>query len=237
MAINAAGLDLIKRFEGLRTEAYDDGFGTWTIGYGHTAGVVPGQRITPAEAERMLADDLTTFEARVRQLCTAPPNSNQLAAMTSLAFNIGVGAFQRSTALRKHNAGDTVGAAEAFKLFRRAGGREVPGLLRRRNAEAALYLTPVNGDAPGVQTVDPEVAPLPTATPDNNRGPIANLAAQIAAAVIALSGVAEPFRNALDTVGLGPLAPYIALACAALGIGLAGVWLYRRIKSRQAVTP
>ena len=237
MAINAAGLDLIKRFEGLRTEAYDDGFGTWTIGYGHTAGVVPGQRISPAEAERILADDLTTFEARVRQLCTEPPNSNQLAAMVSLAFNIGVGAFQRSTALRKHNARDYVGAAEAFKLFRRAGGREVAGLLRRRNAEAALYLTPVNAETPGVQTVDPEVTPSPAATPDNNRGPLANLAAQVAAAVIALAGVAEPFKNALDTVGLGRWTPHIALACAAVGVALAGVWLYRRIKSRQAVAP
>ena len=237
MAINAAGIDLIKRFEGLRTEAYDDGFGTWTIGYGHTAGVVPGQRISPAEAERLLLDDLATFEARVRQLCTRAPTANELAALTSLAFNIGVGAFQRSTALRKHTAGDPVGAAEAFKLFRRAGGREVPGLLRRRNAEAALYLTPANLDAPGVQTVDPEAPPPAGATPDNNRGPIANLAAQLAAAIIALAGVAEPFRNALDTVGLGRWTPYIALACASIGIGLAGVWLYRRIKSRQAVTP
>lgn len=237
MAINAAGLDLIKRFEGLRTESYDDGFGTWTIGYGHTAGVAPGQRISAAEAERMLSDDLATYEARVRQLCTRAPSSNELAAMVSLAFNIGVGAFQRSTALRKHNAGDPVGAAEAFKLFRRAGGREVPGLLRRRNAEAALYLTPTNDDRPGVQTVDPETPPPAGATPDNNRGPIANLAAQVAAAVVALAGVAEPFKNALDTVGLGPFAPYIALACAAVGIGLAGVWIYRRIKSRQAVMP
>ena len=90
---------------------------------------------------------------------------------------------------------------------------------------------------PAARFPEDAVGEIASTTPDNNRGPLANLAVQVAAAIVALAGAAEPFRNALDTVGLGPWTPYIALACAGVGIGLAGVWLYRRIKSRQAVAP
>lgn len=136
--INAAGLSLIKEFEGLRTTAYRDPVGIWTIGYGSTSGVHEGQRITVAEAELMLKRDLEQFE---RAVANAAPTAtdNQFSAMVSLAFNVGSGAFSRSTVLTRHKGGDHAGAADAFSMWNKAGGRVLPGLVRRRAAEADLY--------------------------------------------------------------------------------------------------
>lgn len=140
--INSAGLELIKSFEGLRLQAYRDAVGVWTIGYGSTgAHVKPGLVITEADAERLLQEDLERFEKGVAE---SAPNAtdNQFAAMVSLAFNVGVAGFKRSTVLRKHNAGDHMGAASAFAMWNKAGGRVLRGLTRRRAAEAQLYRTP-----------------------------------------------------------------------------------------------
>lgn len=140
--INSAGLDLIKSFEGLRLSAYRCPAGVWTIGYGHTGpDVKTGQHITPAEAEALLRGDLDRFESGVNSfLDAAPTTDNQFAAMVSLAFNIGLGAFQRSTVLRQHKAGNRQRAAAAFLMWVKGGGRTLPGLVRRRTAERALYL-------------------------------------------------------------------------------------------------
>ena len=117
--INKASLDLIKESEGLRLTAYKDSVGVWTIGYGTTAragvGIAPvaGMTITEADAERYLHKALDKFAAHVDPKITAPINDNQRGAFLSLAYNIGPGAFAQSTALRKFNAGDTRGPAEA----------------------------------------------------------------------------------------------------------------------------
>lgn len=137
--INAEGLALIKQFEGLRLQAYRCPADVPTIGYGSTGSHVRmGMTITEAEAERLLMEDLERFEKAVAD---AAPSStdNQFSAMISLAFNIGIGAFQKSTVLRKHKAGDHKGAADAFSMWVKAGGRTLPGLVRRRAAESALY--------------------------------------------------------------------------------------------------
>lgn len=140
--INAAGLTLIKSFEGLRLSAYRCPAGVWTIGYGHTGpDVRPGMRITEAEAEALLRGDLDRFESGVLAgIDAAPTTDNQFAAMVSLAFNIGLGAFNKSTVLRQHTAGNTQRAAAAFLLWVKGGGKTLPGLVRRRTAERALYL-------------------------------------------------------------------------------------------------
>jgi lysozyme len=142
--INAEGVGLIKDFEGLRLEAYRCPAGIWTIGYGHTDGVAKGDKITRAQADAYLASDLQSFAAAVRNACKVKPNPNQLAAMASLAFNIGTGAFQKSTVLKRHNAGDTAAASRAFGMWNKAtvDGKKVvmPGLVSRRAREAALYL-------------------------------------------------------------------------------------------------
>lgn len=143
--INQAGIDLIKRFEGFSADAYRDPVGIWTIGYGTTAaagvGIAPkaGMRISEDEAERYLLAAIAKTEAAIGPF-TREPNENQRAAMISLAYNIGAGAFNRSTVLRRFNARDAAGAAEAFMMWNKAGGAYSRGLARRREAERALFL-------------------------------------------------------------------------------------------------
>lgn len=140
MKASQTGINLIKAFEGLRLKAYDDGVGVWTIGYGHTGpDVQPGMVITEEEAEALLRQDLDRFERAVSNALAVETKQAQFDAFVSLAFNIGSYAFQTSTALKRHNAGDLAGAAEAITWWNKAAGRVWPGLVRRRAAEAALY--------------------------------------------------------------------------------------------------
>ena len=146
--INAAGLALVKRWEGFKAKAYQDSVGVWTIGYGTTAraglGISPkpGMVISEAEAAEYLRKGLEKFGQQIRPYITAPINENEWAAFLSLAYNIGPGAFRTSTALRRFNAGDKKGAAEALQWFDKAGGRTLRGLQNRRKEEADLFLTP-----------------------------------------------------------------------------------------------
>jgi len=149
MKVNQAALDLIKEFEGFRAEAYRDPVGIWTIGYGTTdaagVGISPkaGRTITEAEAEWYLQRAVDKFAADIRPAITAPINENEFGAFVSLAYNIGPGAFRKSSALRHFNAGDKARAADSILLFNKAGGKVLRGLVRRREAERALFLTPV----------------------------------------------------------------------------------------------
>lgn len=151
MQINKATIDLIKEFEGFRSQAYRDPVGIWTIGYGTTGmagvGISPkaGMSITQDDAERYLALTVEKFAAQIEDAITAPINENQFGAFVSLAYNIGPAAFKKSTALRKFNAGDIQGAADAILLWNKAGGKVLNGLVRRRNAERKLFLTPAIG--------------------------------------------------------------------------------------------
>lgn len=146
--INKAALDLIKEFEGFRAEAYKDAVGVWTIGYGTTAmaevGIIPkaGMKITEAQAEGYLDAAVTKFSHNVTKVLTKPANENEFGAMVSLAYNIGPGAFSKSSVLRKFNADDKMGAADAFLLWNKAGGKVLNGLVRRRQAERDLFLKP-----------------------------------------------------------------------------------------------
>lgn len=139
--INDAGLELIKSFEGLRLKAYRCPANVWTVGYGHTRTAKKGMVISEAEADELLLEDLETFERGVDELLgQTPTHPNEFAAMTSLAFNIGLAAFARSTVLKRHRNKNKVGAANAFLLWNRGGGQVLPGLMRRREAERSLYL-------------------------------------------------------------------------------------------------
>lgn len=148
MKVNQATVDLVKEFEGKKLNAYLDPVNVVTIGYGYTnrAGFGPGVKMgdTWSEhmAEEMLAEGLDRFAAEIRPLFKRIPNENQFGAMVSLAYNIGTGAFARSTCLKRFNAGDVVGASEALTWFNKAGGKVLRGLERRREAEKALFLTP-----------------------------------------------------------------------------------------------
>lgn len=140
--INDAGLGLIKGFEGLRLAAYPDprtGDAPWTIGYGHTRHVLEGDICTPEQAERWLQDDLLVFEDGVSSVAAVPLTDNQFAALVSFSFNLGLGRLGGSTLLRLLNAGDYDGAADEIPRWTSGG---MPGLVRRRAAERALFLQP-----------------------------------------------------------------------------------------------
>lgn len=173
--LSDAGVDLIKSFEGYHRAlpdgscvAYRCPAGVWTLGFGNTVGIKPGMVWTRDEAEAALRRELATFEAGVVRLVTVPLNQNEYDALVSFAYNCGLGALERSTILRKLNAGDREGAADAFNLWTKGGGKVLPGLVRRRKAEAALFLTPVGDDEPAQpdmpQAVEPTREPPKPAT-------------------------------------------------------------------------
>jgi lysozyme len=143
--INEAGLELIKSFEALRFESYQDQAGIWSIGWGHTRGVRRGQSVSQEQAEFFLRNDISDAENYVEVVTGGVATiDNEFAAMVSLCFNIGSGNFHGSSVLRQHRAGNYEAAADAFLLWNKVhqDGRLVAskGLARRRQAERALYL-------------------------------------------------------------------------------------------------
>ncbi|BEM56381.1 lysozyme [Serratia marcescens] len=140
MIIGTNGLNLIKHFEGLKLRAYQCSAHVWTIGYGHTADVSANDVITEEEALYFLHQDLAESERAVNQYVHAPLTQNQFDALVSFVFNLGVGNFRTSTLLKKLNAGDNDGVAQEFGRWIHAGGKALPGLVRRREAERALFL-------------------------------------------------------------------------------------------------
>jgi lysozyme len=140
--ISERGLAIIREFEGLRLHAYPDpasGGEPYTLGYGHTLDVDPGDNCTLEEAEQWLLDDCADAEVAVLRHVRVPLSQGQLDALISFVFNLGAGNFAKSTLLRKLNAGDYVGAWQEFPRWNKAAGKVMPGLSRRRAAEAKLF--------------------------------------------------------------------------------------------------
>ena len=133
------GLELIKKFEGLRLESYRCPAGIPTIGYGHTRGVRIGQKITKDQAERFLADDFLEAESEVARMVKVPLTWNQLDALASFVFNLGAAKLLGSTLLKKLNSGDYKGAAAEFDKWVFANGVKLNGLIARRKAERELF--------------------------------------------------------------------------------------------------
>lgn len=137
--VGARGLALIKSFEGFRAGAYFCPARVLTIGYGSTGPhVTKGMQISESEGEALLQRDLARFEKCV-EAAVPGASQNRFDAMVSLAFNIGEKAFTGSTVARKAKGGDHAGAKAAFSMWNKGGGKVLPGLTRRRAAEAALY--------------------------------------------------------------------------------------------------
>ncbi len=137
---------IIRVFEGLRLKAYQDSVGVWTIGYGHTGkDVTPGKQISIERAEQLLKADLAVIEEEIGALVKVPLNANQLAALESFIYNMGIKAFADSTLFKMLNDGDYDGAAGQFHRWIYAGKNILQGLVKRRAAEVKLFLTP-NGD-------------------------------------------------------------------------------------------
>lgn len=135
-------IDIIKKHEGLRLEAYlptpND---VWTIGYGHTHTTKQGMKITEAQAEALLRKDIAWVEEAVNKFVVVPLTQNQFDALASFVFNVGEGAFSKSTLLRLLNSGDYEGAANQFLRWNKQKGRILKGLTKRREEERKLFLS------------------------------------------------------------------------------------------------
>ncbi len=135
--------ELVKRWEGCRLSAYPDpgtGGAPWTIGWGFTGpGIYKGLVWSQEQADSVLSQTLHKFMTGVRDLVKVPLSANELGALTSLAYNIGIGAFRDSTLLRRLNAGDRADAANRFAQWKRSGGRVMLGLVNRRADERRVF--------------------------------------------------------------------------------------------------
>jgi lysozyme len=157
MKVSKECIDMIKHHEGVRFRPYRCPALLWTVGVGHVIDAnhikVPlndrkslpipdgwDRQLTPAEVDAILATDLATFERGVLRLCPAGLTQSRFDSLVSFSFNVGLGNLQRSTIRMCHNRGDFEGAAEAFMSWTKAGGKELPGLVKRRKDERALYL-------------------------------------------------------------------------------------------------
>lgn len=165
MIVSTEGRSFIEGFEGCRLQAYLCPAGVPTIGYGHTDNVKMGDMLPDqAAADALLSEDLVRFGNVVSfDLDGAATTQHQFDALVSLAFNIGLGGFAPSTVLRNHKAGNMADQPRAFGLWNKAtiDGRlqDVPGLTRRRAAEAAVYLTPER--APHPMPAPAMIEPMP----------------------------------------------------------------------------
>lgn len=139
MQTSDRGLRFIMAHEGVRTAAYDDGTGVWTIGVGHTKGVRPGDICTMDQAMAWLREDIAEAEDAVNRLVKVPLNQHQFDALVDFDFNEGEGGLGGSTLLRLLNAGDYHGADLQFARWNQAAGRVLQGLVTRRADEAAMF--------------------------------------------------------------------------------------------------
>ncbi len=151
MKTSENGINLIKKHEGLRLVAYRDIGGVWTIGYGHTRLAKAGKQITKSEAEKLLMLDIADAERIIKLRIRVPLNQNQHDALVSFVFNLGPkGLGPKSTLRRILNRGNYIDVPEQIKRWDKVitgqGAKSVPGLTRRREAEAELWATPVPGE-------------------------------------------------------------------------------------------
>lgn len=142
MSISDRGVELIAKYEGCRLEAYKCPAGIWTIGYGHTAGVQPGQTLPSKEAAKaLLKEDLKKYGGHVNNCVKSghisfPLNQNQFDALTSFCYNCGNGTLQKLVSGR-----DAATVAEKLLLYNKGGGKVLPGLVKRREEERALFIS------------------------------------------------------------------------------------------------
>lgn len=229
MRTSTAGLNLIKSFEGLELAAYLCPAGVWTIGYGHTSAagappVVAGMRITPDDAVAILRTDLTKYENAVSNAVKVRLSQNQFDALVSLCYNIGPEAFRKSSLVKKLNRGEYEAVPAALMAWNKAKGRELPGLTRRRRAEAKLWRG-INSAQPlavAESRIEPD-PPQPKKSIVQSRE--ANTAA-IAGATATIAAVGETsghLKSASDNLGVPLVAIFIVIA-----IACGAIWWFRK---------
>jgi lysozyme len=234
MNTSEAGLKLIKQLEGLRLKAYRCPAGIWTIGYGHTSAagapeVRENMRISREEAETILKRDLAHFEDAVSSMVKVPLTDNRFDTLVSFAFNCGVAALRRSTLLKRVNAGAFDAVPGELMKWTRADGKELPGLVRRRRAEAALWRGLPKAADPIEARTSPDVPQPPkriTRSREANAAIIAGGAGAIAAAGEAMPAIREGV-GILPVISdaLGRPAFIAALIVIAASVA---IWVWRR---------
>lgn len=234
MDTNAKGLELIKKYEGFRSNAYRDPVGIWTIGYGHTSAagapvVTANMNISKEEGEKILRRDLAKFEDAVQRAVKVPLNSNQFSALVSFCYNVGEGAFKSSSVLKAVNARNFSEVPRRLSLWNKAGGKVLPGLVKRRAAEGALFMEPINIPA----RIEAEEEHLESReTPDKPKGKPMMHSTTVAASGIAgaagtvgivadlTSGAARTAENTQTIWGfLGEWGPWILLFILLVAVG------------------
>lgn len=235
MNISAAGINLIKEFEGVRLKSYKCPAGVWTLGVGHTSAagppeVKPGMTITEAEALKILRNDLKKFEASIDSMVRVPLKQNQYDALCSFIFNVGAGAFQKSTLLKKLNAGDYAAVPQELMKWTKAGGKELPGLVRRRRAEAALWRG-VNDSAKVKEDarVEPDTPKPSKSMAQSKEGNAALITAGLGG-VTAAGDAADRIRSAGDSISSvwqALMSPSVLLPALIIVIALF-IWYWRR---------
>ena len=139
MKTSKDGVDLIKKFEGCELTSQQCSAKVWTIGYGHTSGVVEGVTIDQNAADKLLKDDLEEFESYVSKMVKKELNQNQFNALVAWTFNLGPTNLKTSTLLERLNNGDYEGVPYEMKRWNKAGGKVLNRLVRRREAESLLF--------------------------------------------------------------------------------------------------
>ena len=227
-----SGVELIAVSEGCRLTAYQCTAGIWTIGWGETlggSGVKPGLKWTQEQADRAFCKRLTEFAGQVESLIKSYTTPLQLAAFVSLAYNIGVNAFAQSSTLRLHNQGKNEEAAAAIKLWNKAGGKVLAGLVTRRAKEAEMYLQGTPNQI--IEESQPVVD-------DDCDKPLVKSASAQSGAAITLTGAAAATAEVINEIyptvhTINIVLKWSATALIIVAIVLGSVVVYRAWKRRQ----
>ena len=241
MQMSQGGLDaLLKKFEGCKLKAYRCPAGVCTIGYGHTNGagapmVNDGMTITQAQADDILKRDIVKFEIAVMDLVKVKLTQNQFDVLVDFAYNAGVGNLKSSTMLKKINSGDLDAVPAELMKWTKGGGKVLPGLVRRRQAESAWWTASAKPATPEQvfdheqeQRSDPDPVPVRTMA-DSKQGNAALLTASIGGLGVAKE-VAAQAKDASDVADqfAGLLAnPNFLIMLAVVGLA-AAIWFWRK---------
>lgn len=236
MQTSANGLALIKEFEGLRLQAYLCPAKVWTIGYGHTTAAGPpsvheGMILTKNEAESILRKDLRKYENAVSDNVTVPLTQHQFDALVSFCYNVGPGAFKKSTLLKKLNRREYDAIPAELMKWNKAGGKELAGLTRRRRAEAALWRkiderSPVVPEEAAIAPDEPKPRKKITQSREANAAAATGLSSAIglASEVIPVAQQGADVYSTLENVLDKPVT-WVLLAVL---IGSALIWWFRK---------
>jgi len=139
MKISEDGLELIKKFEGCETSAYQDSVGVWTIGFGHTKGVEEGQTCSIEDAELMLTDEMEEYEGYINNMVKVDLQQHEFDSLVAWVYNLGPTNLGESTMLKVLNGGQFDRVPDEMNRWTRAGGEILEGLVRRRQAESLMF--------------------------------------------------------------------------------------------------